>query len=68
MRKFCPLKPGAMSLLKAAMEDPGLSTPAHDKVLRVARAIADLDGHVDVKPQNIAEAVGYRSFDRAVSA
>lgn len=66
VRKFCPLKPESMSLLKAAMEDLGLSARAHDKVLRVARTIADLDGHDDIKPQNIAEAVGYRSLDRSV--
>ncbi len=63
VRKFCPLKPESMSLLKAAMEDLGLSARAHDKVLRVARTIADLDGNDDIKPQNIAEAVGYRSLE-----
>ena len=68
VRKFCPLKPESMSLLKAAMEDLGLSARAHDKVLRAARTIADLDGHEDIKPQNIAEAVGYRSLDRSVWA
>jgi magnesium chelatase family protein len=68
VRKFCPLKPEAMALLKAAMEDLGLSARAHDKVLRVARTIADLEGHDDIKPQNIAEAVGYRSLDRSVWA
>jgi predicted ATPase with chaperone activity len=55
-------------LLKAAIEDLGLSARAHDKVLRVARTIADLEGHDDIKPQNIAEAVGYRSLDRSVWA
>jgi magnesium chelatase family protein len=54
------------SLLKAAMEDLGLSESAHDKALRVARAIADLDAHDQSKPQKIAEAVGYRSLDRSV--
>jgi magnesium chelatase family protein len=67
VRKFCALKPEAMSLLKAA-EDLGLSVRAHDKVLRVARTIADLEGHDDIKPQNIAEAVGYRSLGRSVWA
>jgi magnesium chelatase family protein len=68
VRKFCALKLEAMYLLKAAMEDLGLSARAHDKVLRVARTIVDLEGHDDIKPQNIAEAVGYRSLDRSVWA
>ena len=66
VRKFCSLKPESMSLLKAAMEDLGLSARAHDKVLRVARTIADLDGHDDIKPQIIAATVGYWSLDRSV--
>jgi magnesium chelatase family protein len=66
VRKFCALKSEAMALLKAAMEDLGLSALAHDKVLRVTRTIADLEGHDDIKPQNIAEAVAYRSLDRGV--
>ncbi len=50
VRKFRPLKPELMSLLNVAMEDLGLSARAHDKVLRVARTIADLDGQCDIKP------------------
>src|SRR5207245_562722 len=57
VRKFCVLKPEAMAILKAAMEDLGLSARAHDKVLRVARTIADLEGQEEIKPQHIAEAV-----------
>jgi magnesium chelatase family protein len=44
------------------------SVRAHDKVLRGARAIADREGHDDIKPHNIAEAVGDRSLDRSVWA
>jgi predicted ATPase with chaperone activity len=44
----------------------GLSARAHDKVLRVARTIADLEGSDGIKPQHLAEGVGYRSLDRSV--
>ncbi|QEH36954.1 Competence protein ComM [Aquisphaera giovannonii] len=66
VRTFCRLKPDAQNILKAAMEELGLSARAHDKVLRVARTIADLEGVDEILPQHIAEAVGYRSLDRSV--
>jgi magnesium chelatase family protein len=66
VRKFCILKPDSQSLLKAAMEELGLSARAHDKVLRVARTMADLDGSDTIQPHHVAEAVGYRSLDRSV--
>ena len=44
----------------------GIIRAAHDKVLRVARTIADLEGSDEIKPQHIAQAVGYRSLDRSV--
>jgi magnesium chelatase family protein len=68
VRKFCPLKPEAHGMLKGAMEELGLSARAHDKVLRVARTMADLEGSEIILPQHIAEAVGYRSLDRSVWA
>lgn len=68
VRKYCALKPEAQSLLKGAMEELGLSARAHDKVLRVARTMADLEGSDDIQPNNVAEAVGYRSLDRSVWA
>ena len=66
VRKYCHLKPESASLLKGAMEELGLSARAHDKVLRVARTMADLEGTEAIGPQHIAEAVGFRSLDRGV--
>jgi magnesium chelatase family protein len=68
VRKFCVLKPESSALLKGAMEELGLSARAHDKVLRVARTLADLEGTDDIEPHQVAEAVGYRSLDRSVWA
>lgn len=66
IRKFCVLKPESARILKSAMEELGLSARAHDKVLRVARTMADLDDADHIEPHHIAEAVGYRSLDRGV--
>ena len=68
VRKYCTLKPEALGFLKGAMEELGLSARAHDKVLRVARTMADLEGSDEIKAQHVAEAVGYRSLDRSVWA
>jgi magnesium chelatase family protein len=68
VRKFCPLKPDAQGILKAAIEQLGLSARAHDKVLRVAGTMADLEAADAIGPNHIAEAVGYRSLDRSVWA
>ena len=51
-------------LLKQAMTELGLSARAHDKVLRIARTIADIEGVADIAPHHLAEAVQYRRLDR----
>jgi Magnesium chelatase, subunit ChlI C-terminal/Magnesium chelatase, subunit ChlI len=66
VRKFCPLKPESSSLLKGAMEELGLSARAHDKILRVSRTMADLEGTDEIQPNHVAEAVGFRALDRSV--
>ena len=52
------------SLLKAAMEELGLSARAHDKILRVGRTIADLDDSDTITAVHLSEAISYRTLDR----
>lgn len=64
IRKYCKLDKEAESLLKAAMEEMALSARAHDKILRVSRTIADLEGSERISPVHLCEAINYRSMDR----
>jgi magnesium chelatase family protein len=63
-RQFCALDGECGNLLKGAMSEMGLSARAHDKILRVARTIADLDSSEQIKPQHLNEAINYRMLDR----
>jgi magnesium chelatase family protein len=53
-----------MSMLRASMAEMGLSARAHDKILRTARTIADLDGSQEIRPNHLNEAINYRMLDR----
>ena len=64
IRKFCKLDDDCMELLRASVNDLGLSARAHDKVLRVARTIGDLEQSEGIRPSHIQEAVNYRMLDR----
>lgn len=64
LRACCALDAAGEALLKQAMTELGLSARAHDKVLRVARTIADLDGAERIAADHLAEAVQYRRLDR----
>jgi magnesium chelatase family protein len=66
LRKYCILDEPSQTLLKNAMEKFGLSARAYDRILKVARTIADLDGEESIKPAYIAEAIQYRNLDRSV--
>jgi magnesium chelatase family protein len=66
IREFCRLEPTAGELLRAAVGDLGLSARAHDKVLRVARSIADLDAADTISCSHISEAINYRLLDRGL--
>jgi magnesium chelatase family protein len=68
LRKFCALDEQGKGLLKQAMDELGLSARAHDRILRVARTIADLEGSADIRPGHLVEAIGYRSLDRKLWA
>lgn len=64
IRKHCQIDSEAESLLKNAMETLGLSARAHDRILRVARTIADIENSEKVESGHLAEAIGYRTLDR----
>lgn len=64
MKKYCHLSPECLSLMEKAFNSLKLSARAHDRILKVARTIADLDGAADITPAHIAEAISYRGLDR----
>jgi magnesium chelatase family protein len=64
LKNFCPLDDTSMLLMKQAMEELGLSARAFDKVRRLARTIADLEGTEKITPTHVTEAIGYRLLDR----
>lgn len=64
IRTYCKLDSACAEILRMAMEKFGFSARAYDRILKVARTIADLDGTVDIGTRHIAEAVQYRSLDR----
>ena len=63
MRKYCALSEESAGLMKDAFEAMGLTARSYDRILKVARTVADLDGSKTIEPQHIAEAIQYRAVN-----
>lgn len=64
LRKYCKLSKESLEILEKVMKNLSLSARAYDRIIKLARTIADLDGRQDILPKHIAEAIRYRSLDR----
>ena len=64
LREHCPLDKAGLNLLRDSCNELGLSARAHDKILRVARTIADLEDAIDISTVHLQEAINYRMLDR----
>jgi magnesium chelatase family protein len=64
LKEICIVTQASQNLLKVAIEKLNLSARAYDRILKVSRTIADLEGSEDIKPEHLAEAITYRNLDR----
>jgi magnesium chelatase family protein len=64
LKEICVISTAGQNLLKVAMEKLNLSARAYDRILKVARTVADLSQSADIKIEHLAEAIQYRSLDR----
>ncbi|MGN6509820.1 MAG: hypothetical protein ACTHLD_10210 [Chitinophaga sp.] len=64
LHHYCRLPPNARELLSQAMKKLQLSARAYERIIKVSRTIADIEGSGDITPNHIAEAIQYRTLDR----
>ena len=62
LKRFCSLSEDCAALMKQAYDALGLTARSYDRIRKVARTIADLDGSPEIQPQHIAEAIQYRTY------
>ncbi|WP_311198897.1 ATP-binding protein [Paenibacillus hexagrammi] len=67
LRRICRLTPEGSRLMEASFESLGLSARAHDRILRLALTVADMDQSEQIMPQHVAEAIQYRNLDKKQS-
>ena len=63
LNKYCALTPECEELMRQAFDKMGLTARSYDRILRVARTIADMEGEESISPMHIAEAIQYRTYD-----
>jgi magnesium chelatase family protein len=66
INRFCKIDTESLSLLEQAIQRLGLSARAYNRVIKISRTIADLEGATDIRSTHVAEAIQYRSYDRKV--
>jgi magnesium chelatase family protein len=66
LKQYCKLSQDSQELIRMAMSELNLSARAYDRILKVSRTIADLDGKSDIAPEHVSEAIQYRTFDRTL--
>jgi magnesium chelatase family protein len=64
IRKHCVIDSGSKAMLESTMTRLGLSARAYDRILKVSRTLADLDGKEAIEQKHVSEAIQYRTLDR----